>query len=155
MIVPIGLKAASGKEITISANSLNLPNGINVFLEDRLNNTFTNLNDENLKIILNENLDNTGRFFLRTSSQVLSTSSLALAGVQVFKMNNSILSIRGLKEGSKTGITIFNTLGKQVLSSSFTSTNNLDIALPKLASGIYIVNIKTDNGSLNKKIILE
>ena len=155
MIVPIGLKAASGKEITISANSLNLPNGINVFLEDRLNNTFTNLNDENFKVTLNENLDSTGRFFLRTSSQVLSTSSLALAGVQVFKMNNSILSIRGLQEGSKTGITIFNTLGKQVLSSSFTSTNNLDIALPKLASGIYIVNIKTDNGSLNKKIILE
>ena len=155
MVVPIGLKAASGKEIIISANSLNLPNGITVFLEDRLNNTFTNLNDENFKVNLTENLNGTGRFFLRTSSQVLSTDFTELAGVQVFKKHNSILSIRGLQEGSKTGIAIFNTLGKQVLSSSFIATHNLDIALPKLASGIYIVNIETNNGSLNKKIILE
>ena len=155
MIVPIGLKAASGKEITISANSLNLPNGINVFLEDRLNNTFTNLNDENFKVNLTDNLDGTGRFFLRTSSQVLSTDFTALAGVQVFKKNNSILSIRGLQEGGKTGVSMFNTLGKQVLSSNFTATNNLDIALPKLASGIYIVKLETETGSLNKKIILE
>jgi hypothetical protein len=154
MVVPIGLKAASGKEITISANYLNLPNGINVFLEDRLNNTFTNLNDENFKIILTESLNGTGRFFLRTSSQVLSTEFTKLAGVQVFKKDSNMLTIKGLQPG-KAAISIFNTLGKQVLSSSFTATNNLDITLPKLASGIYIVNIETDKGSLNKKIILE
>lgn len=154
MVIPIGLKAVSGKEITISANSLNLPDGINVYLEDRLNNTFTNLNETSFKINLKESLDGTGRFFLKTTAKALSTVSTELSGVQVFNRNNNILTVRGLQPG-KAAISMFNTLGKQVLSSSFTSNNNIEIALPKLASGIYIVNLETEKGTLNKKIILE
>jgi hypothetical protein len=46
-------------------------------------------------------------------------------------------------------------LGKQVLNSDFTSNGVSDIALPKLATGIYIVHLATENGTLNKKITLE
>lgn len=154
MVVPIGLKAVSGKEITISATSLNLPQGINVFLEDRQNNTFTNLNDESFKINLKENIDGTGRFFLITTAKALSTQSAELIGVQIFKKDNSTLTIKGLHQG-KNVVSIFNTLGKQVMFSQFDSNNTIDIALPKLAAGIYIVKLETAIGSLNKKIILE
>lgn len=154
MIIPIGLKATSGKEITISATSLNLPQEINVVLEDRLNNTFTNLNDENFKVNLTDNLDGTGRFFLRTSATALSTESTELLGVQIFKKDNSTLTIKGLHQG-KNVISIFNTLGKQVMFSQFESNNNIDVALPKLATGVYFVKLNTERGSLNKKIILE
>ncbi|WP_158839541.1 T9SS type A sorting domain-containing protein [Polaribacter sp. L3A8] len=154
MVVPIGIKSSFGKEITISASSLNLPDGINVYLEDRLNNTFTNLNEGNFKVTLKESIDGTGRFFLKTTANVLSTVSTELAGVQVFKKMNNMLTIKGLQPGKAT-ISIFNTLGKQVMNSNFTSNNNIEIALPILASGIYFVKLETESGRLNKKIILE
>jgi len=41
MVVPIGVNAAAGKEITFSAEALNVPADIKVFLEDRFTNTYT------------------------------------------------------------------------------------------------------------------
>jgi hypothetical protein len=41
------------------------------------------------------------------------------------------------------------------MSSSFKSNGVSDISLPKLASGVYIVQLQTDFGKLNKKIIIE
>lgn len=49
MIVPIGIKAATNMEITISENIQNLPTGLKVFLEDRDNNTYTLLENESHK----------------------------------------------------------------------------------------------------------
>ena len=50
---------------------------------------------------------------------------------------------------------LFNILGKQVLSSAFTSNGVKDIYLPNLATGVYIVQLETEAGNLNKKIVLE
>ncbi len=41
------------------------------------------------------------------------------------------------------------------MSSSFKSNGVKDISLPKLAKGVYIVQLTTEAGKLNKKIILE
>ena len=35
MVIPVGIKAAAGKEITFSAEAMNIPDGINVYLEDK------------------------------------------------------------------------------------------------------------------------
>ena len=42
-----------------------------------------------------------------------------------------------------------------MMNTSFTSNGVKDITLPKLAKGVYIVQLQTDTGKLNKKIILE
>lgn len=154
MIIPIGVKANAGKEITFSATSLNLPEGIKVFIEDKENNTITNLNKSNYTVSLKENLNGTGRFFLSTASKVLSTENTELTGISIYTKNNSTLNISGLKNGKAT-ISIFNILGKQLLNTSFEVSTNNEISLPKLATGVYIVKLDTENGTLNKKIILE
>ena len=46
-------------------------------------------------------------------------------------------------------------LGKQVKQTTFNSNGVKDISLPNLAAGVYLVKLKTVNGKLNKKIILE
>ena len=46
-------------------------------------------------------------------------------------------------------------LGKQVMSSSFTTSGAQNISLPQLAKGVYIVQLTTETGKLNKKIVLE
>lgn len=157
MIIPIGINSATDKELTFSAETLNLPNELRVFLEDRLLNTFTRLEEANstYKITLSEAINGIGRFYLHTSTKsTLNTNSIDLKNISIYKTNNDNLRIVGLSP-RKTKLKLFNILGKQVLHSSFTSNGVQDISLPKVAAGIYIVQIETETGKLNKKITLE
>ena len=155
MVISIGVKAAAGKEITFTVDAMNLPTGVKVFFEDRANNTFTELsNNGNYKVTTTEVLNGIGRFYLHTKSSALSADDTILNTVSIYKTNNTTLRISGLSQGSST-IKLFNILGKEVLTKKFEANNVNDINLPKLATGIYIVQLETASGKLNKKIILE
>jgi len=156
MVIPVGIKAEANKEITFSAEAMNLPTGIKVFLEDRVNNTFTRLDEANAtyKITLAEALDGVGRFYIHTTQSALSVDNVTLTGVSIFKANESTLRVVGLQQG-KASLSLFNVLGKQVMSTSFEATASKDISLPKLATGIYFAKVQTATGELSKKIILE
>jgi hypothetical protein len=154
-IVSLGLKVASEQEITISAETLNLPSGIKVFLEDRTNNTFTRLDQANtsykVKIVAGTS---EGRFFLHTNSGALSTDSEFLNTISIYRSNATTLRIVGLSQG-ETSVKLFNLLGKQVMNSSFNTTGVKELTLPNVATGVYIVQLETEAGKLNKKIVLE
>lgn len=156
MIIPVGLKAAAGKEITFSVEAKNLQNGINVYLEDRLLNTYTRLDEVNssYKVTLTEVANGTGRFYLHTASKSLKTDSEILNSVSIYNTTNNKLKITGLQNENAL-VTIYNILGKQVLQESFFATNNKEITLPNLASGVYIVQLQNKAGKLSKKIVLE
>ncbi|MGK0307434.1 MAG: hypothetical protein ACI8RP_000386 [Urechidicola sp.] len=156
MVIPIGVNVNADKEITFSTESLNFPPEIKVYLEDKFNNTFTRLDEVNSKytITVTETLKGIGRFYLHTKSSVLSSNNIELENVSVYKTEDSMLRIVGLSKG-KINIKLVNMLGKQVLNTSFIMNGVEDISLPKLANGIYIVQLKTETGKLNKKIILE
>ena len=155
MIVPLGVKAAVNKEIIISAEALNLPAGVNVFLEDKQTDTFTRLDEanSNYKITLIEDLDGIGRFYLHTTSSDLSTNNVKQDHISIYKTNNFTLRIVGLSKGT-ANIKLYNILGKEMMRAAFTSQAVKEIYLPKLAAGIYIVQLKTAAGTSNKKIIL-
>jgi hypothetical protein len=157
MIVLVGVKAAAGKEISFTAEALNLPNDLKVFLEDRLTNTFTRLDEANssYKVTLNDALNGTGRFFLHTkASGVLSTDEVVLQNTSIYAINNNTLRVVGLPSGN-ANVKMYSILGKQVMSTSFSSTGVKDISLPKLSTGMYIIQLETATGKLNKKIVLE
>ena len=94
-----------------------------------------------------------GRFYLHTNQSVLNINDVTLENVSFFKVNNS-LRIVGLQQG-KASVKLFNILGRQVLNTAFESNGTKDISLPSLAKGVYIVQLETAEGKLNKKIILE
>ncbi|WP_157812225.1 Ig-like domain-containing protein [Polaribacter sp. ALD11] len=156
MVIPIGIIAKANETLTLSIESLNLPENINVFLEDRVNNKFINLTEKDYKITLEEDSKDVGQFYIHTtSSKSLSIeNNLNLDNVSVYKTNNSNLRLTGLPLGN-TNLTIYNILGKQVKQTSFNSNGVKDISLPQLSKGIYLVKLETENGKLNKKIILE
>ncbi|WP_298781499.1 T9SS type A sorting domain-containing protein [uncultured Polaribacter sp.] len=157
-VIPLGMKAAAGKEITFFAESLNLPTGIKVFLEDRFDNVYTRLDEANTsyKITLTEAVDGVGRFYLHTSSKssLSIDNNVIIDDISIFKSDASTLRIVGLQQGN-ISIKLFNILGKQMMSSSFYANGVKDLALPNLANGVYIVQLVTESGKLNKKIILE
>jgi len=157
IVIPIGIMAAAGKEITFTAEAMNLPGDTKIFLEDRLTNTITRLDEVNssYKVTLSESLDGTGRFYLQTkTSGVLSSDNIILQNINVFSTNSNILKIVGLPYG-KTKIKLLNVFGKQLIQTSFSSTGIKEITIPKLATGMYIIQLETVPGNLNKKIILE
>ena len=157
MIVPIGVSAKSGQEISFSAALSNLPVGLSVFLEDKENNTLTELSDadRNYSIALNKDLNGTGRFYIHTTSNALSIDNNDdLQNINIYTINTSTLRITGLSV-EKNEIVIFNMLGKQVFSTSFIANNVKDINLLNLSAGIYFVQLQNNSGKLTKKIILE
>lgn len=156
MVIPIGLIADAGKEITFTAEALNLPSGLKVFLEDKLTNTFTRLDETNsaYTIALTEKLDGVGRFYLHTKASALNIDEVQMENISMYTFNASTLRIVGLPQG-KASIQLFNILGKQVLQTSFTSNGAKDITLPNVSAGIYIVQLKTATGQLNQKITLD
>ena len=156
MVVPVGVIVNAGKEITFTTEAINLPSGINVYLEDKLTNTFTRLDEanSNYKVTLTENANGIGRFYLHTKSSALSVNNITMNAISIYKTTNSTLRITGLSQG-KASISMYTMLGKQVLNSNFSSNGVSDIALTKLATGIYIVHLASENGTLNKKITLE
>ena len=155
LTISVGVIAEAGKEITFSALNKNLPSGVKTYLEDRLLNTFTELTEtKTLKVTLNESLDGIGRFFLHTKSSALNVNTEILNSVSIYKTSNLNLRISGLEKGN-TVVSLFNMLGKQVMKTSFEASSTNDISLPKLATGVYLVKLQTENGKLNKKIILE
>ena len=156
MVVPVGVNAASGKEITFSTETMNLPSGIKVYLEDKNDNSFTRLDEANseYKITLDSDLNGIGRFYLHTTSSVLNTPSFDISSVSIYKTSKTNLRITGLQSGNAS-VNLFNILGKRVYSNSFTAKSVNDINLPELNTGIYIVQLVTEQGKISKKIIIE
>jgi hypothetical protein len=155
--IPLSINAGINEEVTFSVETNNLPDGVSVYLEDALNNTFTNLTAAPLKIKITAALSGIGRFYVRTSSRVLSTeTNLVGALINAYKTSNGTVKITGLTSGSAATFSLFTILGKEVLATKFIAQNVQEISLPaSLSAGVYIVNVASDLGTFHKKIIIE
>lgn len=155
LVIPVGVKASSGDEITISATSLNLPDNINVYLEDKTDNSFTILDSSsNFVTTLTEDLDGIGRFYLHTKTEVLSVDDLDLSNISIYKSDENNIRIVGVQNGNAQ-VSIYSILGKQVLNTTFEGNGVNDVTLPSLRTGVYIIQLATETGKLNKKVIIE
>jgi len=155
MIIPIGIKAANGTEITISATASNLPAGIKVYLEDKDDHSFTLLDSySDFTTTLTNDLNGIGRFYLHTTSNALSTGNVTLENISMYISSNNNLRIVGVHRGNAR-VKIYNILGKQVSNASFEGRGVNDISLPNVRAGVYIIQLETESGTLNKKVIIE
>ncbi|WP_422089578.1 Ig-like domain-containing protein [Tenacibaculum ovolyticum] len=155
-IIPIGLKAKAGKAVVFSAEVSNLPNGIEMYLEDRVNNTFTNLSKEDYTITLKTDTNSIGQFYIHTSAKNLEAIDVKqnLESVSIYKSANNTLTIAGLQT-DKALVNVYSILGQKVISTALKSSGSHVIELPKAATGVYIVELNSNLGKISKKIILE
>lgn len=155
MVIPVGVTAEVDAEITFTAEALNVPSGYKVYLEDRLNNTFTRLDEATSEYTTAVSETSTdGRFYIHAKSSALSADTELLNSVSIYKSNATTLRIVGLSQG-KASVKIYNVLGKQVMTSNFNANGVKELNLPNLPKGVYIVQLETETGTLNKKIVLE
>ena len=156
MIVPIGINAISGTNITIDASITNFPEGINVYIEDKENNSFSLLDgDANFTTTLANDLNGIGRFYLHTTSEVLSSDDLLMnKNISIYSNSRENLRVVVVQNGT-ANIHIYNILGKEVFNTAFEGAGMNDIQLPNLTEGLYIINLTTDRGTINKKVIIQ
>lgn len=155
-IIRLGVIASKNDEISFSTENLNIPEDLNIFLEDRALNIFTNLSDKNANyriIIKDENTTN--RFFLHTSNKTLNTDSNNLFNkITIFCKDNKELEINGLSL-NKTILNVYNLLGKQIIKTTFEGLETKNINLQHLKAGVYLIHIQTKKGKIQKKIVLK
>ena len=156
MIIPVGINAEAGTAITIDAATNNFPSGINIYLEDKQDNSFTLLEaDSNFSFTPENNLDGIGRFYLHTTSGVLSADDFATNNnISIYTSSKDNLRIAGVQNGTAT-VRLYNILGKEMLKSSFVGSGVNNIKVNDIPIGIYIVKLTTENGVLNRKIIIQ
>ena len=155
-IIPLGINAISGSSISIEASKNNFPEGMNIYLEDKQDNSFTLLESGvNFNTTLENDLSGIGRFYLHTTSSTMSTNDLATNNnLSIYSYNRETLRVVGIQKGV-ANISIYNLLGQEVLSSSFQGNGVNDISLPSIINGIYIVKIISENRTINRKIIIQ
>ncbi|MCF6212547.1 MAG: T9SS type A sorting domain-containing protein [Flavobacteriaceae bacterium] len=155
-VIPIGLDADAGTQITFKATYSNLPIGKKVFLEDRLIGSFTELNntDKTYTVTLSTQAQGAGRFYLRTQNNA---STLGTADIDklrftiVAKARSNTIRVIGNVESTAT-LNIYDTLGRFIYTTGLKATNDSEVNIPQMAKGIYFIKIKTANSNFSTKI---
>ncbi|PQJ80732.1 FG-GAP-like repeat-containing protein [Polaribacter porphyrae] len=153
VVIPISINAKKGDQITLSGVFTNIPSEINVYLEDRNTNSFTELTATSQKEIVIENEGATkDRFYIHLSQKALNTNTTLLTDVALYS-NHKTVFIHNIKEAGT--FTLHSMLGSQVYQQKVSVSAKTEIPLKDLSIGIYLATLKTNSGTITKKIILE
>jgi hypothetical protein len=152
--IPLGINVAQGQQVTLSMVNANLPDGINVFLEDNLTNVFTLLNTNDYVFTPNANLNNIGRFYLRFTDNTLSVETTDLDRLQIYALDQT-LHINGLLNAA-TNINLYDIQGRGVLTNSLASgSSNNTIDVSKMSTGVYIVKLSNSTQQKTQRVIIK
>jgi len=156
VIIPLGVKAQQGTSLTISLGyGSTLSNDVNVYLEDRLLNTFTLLNDSDYVFTPNMDLTGTGRFFLRFADEDTSTLISELDDILIYSNNASREVVIKGQLSEFSNVDIYDIQGRLVNTktldnSTFINTVNVDA----LSSGVYLVQLSNGSAKKTQKIVI-
>jgi len=158
--LPLEIRQNEGQAFTISIADMDLPEDIYVYLEDTLNGTLTSLKDQDFELVAQSNLSGVDRFFVvfKSNSVLSSGDTLGIDALNVYKANSdSFVTIASISpELGKLNATIYNILGAAVREKALNPTTTTQtISTDGLASGLYIIQLKSGNQVFNKKIIVE
>ena len=159
VVVPLEINRASGETFRITVDIFDIFGGINVYLEDNQNDTMTLLNEQDFELTPENTLGGVGRFFIHFTQSVLSTQDqINTNHLNAYKLNiDSFITIEGLaNQGGQTSVTVYDILGKQVVSATLDNhTNTQKISTETVAAGIYIIKLDSGNTIVTKKLIIK
>ena len=151
-IIPVGVIANVGKEITFSLKSENLGEDVSIYLEDKLTEAFINVSETTYQATITEEAQTVGRFYIHTTGASLSTENLNTNNISIYKSSFNEITINGLT--AEASFKMFSVTGKEVMQTKISLNGSAKVSLPSLSSGVYIIQLSTETGIINKKIIL-
>lgn len=154
VVIPLGLKATQGQEITFSLENITISDAYDVYLEDNLTNTFTLLNTTDYSITPNTTIDGTGRFFLRIGTQSLSNNDLEKDNLQI-KASGQTVYINGLLLADSQ-VSIYDIQGRLVSTATLSEGSRSNtIRTNNVSIGVYVVKLSNATQERISKIILQ
>ncbi|MDC1162042.1 T9SS type A sorting domain-containing protein [Tenacibaculum sp.] len=156
-VLPIGLKAASGEQVSFTVKTQDLSEGVEVFIEDKELNTFIKLSgagNEVYTVKITESVNSTGRFYLHTKQNKIAAINTDINNINIYTIADNILMVNGISEGNFE-MTLYAIHGALILHETVEGNGKNSIALPSLQTGVYIVRINSALGEKSQKIIIK
>ena len=157
LIIPVGIDSKSGGDIVFSAETVQLDPTCKVILEDRLNNTFTDLTQGTYKVAIKANTIGADRFFLHTSDIVSGINDQGVTGsdeLKAYAVSNTEIRIIG-EVADNTDLKMYDVLGRFVLEKRLGGGSLNTIAIPSVKSGAYLLNIVSGKRAQTIKVLIK
>ena len=159
VIVPLVVHQEAGVSLKIQIANSTIPEDINVYLEDTIENTFTLLTNEHFELLAQTTLSGVGRFFLHYTTSTLSTDTVSSTSLlTAYKgTGNTYISVEGLQQFSQPAqLTLYNVLGMKILSRKIQNPSQKEmLSTVGLRTGVYILIVQAENIVFTKKLIIE
>ena len=162
--VPLIVNQFVGQTFRINISQNTLPDNVNVYIEDILENTYTPIIGKDFELTTEQDLRGVGRFQIHFTTEILGGEVLNTNNVfdtdtvSVFKANNQdFITITGITAtANKTTASLYNMLGKSVRTKTLNNaTQTQSISTQGLAKGVYVVQLKAGNAMFSKKVLLQ
>ena len=157
-VIPIGINALGGEEMTIGISHRTTPADLNIYLEDTEEETMTNLLEGDFVLTPTSDLDGVGRFFIHMSADTMSNEDVSTSLLNAYKeVDASYITIEGLAtQTNETKVRLYNILGREVLSTTLNNNMNTQtISTVGLSSGIYVIELESGTDRLTKKLLIQ
>ena len=158
-IVPLEIHQQAGVSLKIQIADSTIPEDINVYLEDTVENTFTLLTNVSFEILAQTTLSGVGRFFLHYTTSTLSTDTVSSTSLlTVYKgKGNTYISVEGLQQFSEpANLILYNVLGMKVLSRKIQNPSQKEmLSTVGMSTGVYILKVQAENIVFTKKLVIE
>jgi hypothetical protein len=159
IIVPLTIEQEAGIALKIQIANSTIPEDINVYLEDAMENTFTLLTNESFELLTQTALSGMGRFFIHFTSSTLSTDTAGSTSLlTAYKgKGNAYISVEGLQQFSEPAqLTLHNVLGMKILSKNIQNPSQKEmLSTVGMKTGVYILKVQAENIVFTKKLIIE
>ena len=156
MVVPVGFDCSEPTVVTFRAETFDLPSGCGAYLEDRKAGIISDLgiNPEGYTVTLDSVAQDTGRFFLRFSNEVLGMNNgFKSEKLKVYYYQGEIF-VKGKVERGTEAILL--DLSGRMLQRFVLEESETNILRPEpLIPGIYLFHMQGKNQHQNRQIIIQ
>jgi len=157
VVIPLGVNIESGEQVTFSISETTLSGDVNVYLEDRISNTFTALNNLDYTFTSDVELNGTGRFYLRFAEEsTLDISNNELSNIKIYNANASKTIVVKGELITNSRLSIYDVQGRLIKVEMLeTNLRSQSINASYLSTGIYVVKLNNDLQEKVQKIIIK
>lgn len=157
VVIPLGVNIESGEQVTFSISETTLSGDVNVYLEDRISNTFTALNNLDYTFTSDVELNGTGRFYLRFAEEsTLDINNNELSNIKIYNSNASKTIVVKGELSTNSRLSIYDVQGRLIKVEILeTNLRSQSINASYLSTGIYVVKLNNDLQEKVQKIIIK
>gem|GEM_PF-964505 len=154
LVVPLGLKAANGTEVTIYADLVNLPAGCEPYLEDRIAGKFISMeNASSYTIVMDDRYGNLNALFLHTSKNTVTSTKIDEINEPYKVLSNTLNRyIRVISTDQRPSLArVFDISGRLVMEKEINYGNDNLIRIPG-QTGVYVIHINNERHNFSQKV---